>query len=469
MENIEVFVRSKAAELAHRQYQNKFKQASAQDVMASLVAKFQSLPPEQQRLLLGAGGGAALGGASGAVGAIRNREANRSFLGDSIRGALAGGAVGGGGALAFNTATGGRTGLGGLADRIRPGISEAVSATGDTPDLRPVVDALDAARQNPDTVLNAISNAMWNNGGSITTTGAGIGGAMDLHNRFGTAPKARRFTDNLRQMVSNLGDGSKKEDLASLLSGLESNPSLTPKAMAAADRFSQNTGSIADRLTKARLNVSDRMGKARINVSNQFSDVKSSPTGQQAKKLRVGARPDLPVTPGQPDRAHKMLDRMLNPTSFKNSPSAVGGISSEDTLEELVRKVRESQQPAQPEAPVATRSQRRAGETYFQPGGKQTPPQPPRNRTFTDGSFTADDLRDASRGTGAAKAKPSAKGTVQYTGSVLSRVPGRRALLGAGAGAALSYGPGLLLPYVTGNNVSDQATGQTLRDFGIID
>lgn len=465
MENIEVFVRSKAAELANRQYQNRFKQAGAQDVLASLVAKFQALPPEQQRLLLGAGGGAAVGGASGALGAVRNRSANRSLLGDSIRGALAGGAVGGGGALAFNTATGGRTGLSGLADRIRPGVSESLSPTGGTPDLRPVVDALDAARQNPDTYANNISNALWDNGVPITATGAGTGLAMDLHNRFGTQPKANRFTDNLRTMVTNLGAGTKKDDLAKLLSELESNPSLTPKAMAAADRFSHNTGSIADRLTKTRLNVADRMGKARTNVSNRFSDIKSFLTGQKAKKIRVGARPDLPATPGQPDRANRMLDRMLNPAAFKDAPEAVN-ISSDDPLDELVRKAK---QPPQPAAAKDTRSQRRESQNSKQYGKGEMPEQPPRSRSFNSNSFTANDLRDARRGTGAAKAKVTGKSTPQVVGSWLSRVPGRRALLGAGAGAALSYGPGMLLPYVTGNSVSDQATGQTLRDFGIID
>jgi len=465
VENIEVFVRNKAAELANRQYQNRFKQAGVQDVLASLVDKFKSLPPEQQRLLLGAGGGAAVGGAGGALGAIRNREANRSLLGDSLRGALAGGAVGGGGALAFNTATGGRTGLSGLADAIRPGGSNAASAAGGTADLRPVIEALDAARQNPDTYTNNISNALWNNGVPITATGAGIGGAMDLHNRFGTQPKATRFTDNLRTMVGNLDDGAKKTDLAKLLSGLESDPRLTPKAMAIADRFSHNTGSLADRLTKTRLSVGDGLSKARTNVSNRFSDVKSFLTGQKAKKLRVGARPELPISPDKPDRAHRMLDRMLNPTAFKDAPEAVN-VSADDPLDELVRKAKQSPQPS---ASKDTRSQRRAAQNSKKYDKGQMPEQPPRSKSFNHSSFTADDLRDARRGTGAAKPKPSSKSTGQVVSSWLSRVPGRRALLGAGAGAALSYGPGMLLPYVSGSGVSNQQTGQTLRDFGIID
>lgn len=430
MENIEVFVRTKAAQLAAQQYQNNFrpvvtKQAGVQEVMASIVERLKALPPEQQRLLMGAGGVAAVGGLSGAVGAIRNRGANRSVIGDSLRGALAGGAVGGGGALAYNAAIGGRTGLGGLVAPAKERITGKAPAAA-SPDFVGAVDALDRARQDPNTMRSGIVNTLYDNDKLLIGGGAGIGLTSDLHNRFGTGPKGERFMGNLRQMIDNLPDGDKKLQLNNLHSALTSNPGQVPKVMQITDRFSTNTGSFADRLTKTRLGMRN-LWKGRRGANDAPKGVRTDSTG--------------------PDKAFKHIDRMLNPTKFQ------------DVVDDVVPKVKPSKKPFDLHG------------DYLRPGGRKLPNQPERpTASKGDGKYTADDLRHARKGTGAAKAKPVAsKGVTATATSALSKMPGRRALTGGLVGAGTAYLPALINSFVPGNGVPDVQAGQIWRDFGAID
>lgn len=383
MENIEVFVRTKAAQLAAQQYQNNFrpvvaKQAGVQEVMASIVERLKALPPEQQRLLLGAGGGAAVGGLSGAVGAIRNRGANRSMIGDSLRGALAGGAVGGGGALAYNAVSGGHTGLGGNAFRISDGSGGGVGLTD-------AVDALDAARAEGGGggVGRAVSTAANFAGNHTLGTGGFLaGGAMDIHDRLGEGPRARRTLENLRRMATSTDKHlhPKIQNLKQLVAELDGNKGAIPKVMGLADLHSTNTGSLSDRFAKWRAGVSQSSG------------------------MNPGIRP----TSGKPDAAFSAVDKMFR----------------------------------------------------SRPGGRPT--------FDWTGKFTADDLRDAVRGTGAAAPQPPK----DFTGNVTNRwakLPGRRAITGGAAGLAASYAPSLINYVVPSAGLSDQQTGQVLRDIGAID
>lgn len=427
MENIEVFVRTKAAQLAAQQYQNNFKQvatkqAGVQEVMDSLVESIKSLPPEQQRLLLGAGGGAAVGGLGGAVGAIRNREANRSVIGDSLRGALAGGAIGGGGALAFNVATGGRTGLGGLV----PSGEKPDAADTRKPDSLGAVDALDKARRNPDTLLNSIADVTSNNIIPLTAGGAAIGGASDLHDRFGSGPKGERFVAGVRRLADSYPENMPgKENLNRLHVAMQDNPGRVARVMELVDRHSTHTGSFADSATKARLLATDRLN--------------GRPPVVQMGTPPVGG-------PGRaPDRAIQEIDTMFRPPRQPAPPAP----------------------PPQPPAPWAA-----LNNMYNTPGGYGNaaggaPPSNAPSRFFDpDGMPTADTLRHARRGTGGAKiVAPADQGLLAKGTSYLSRMTGRRAATGAAGGLALGIVPSLL-SLIPSREPPASMAEQIARDYG---
>jgi len=446
VENIEQFVWHKAAEFASRQYANRSKQANVGDILATLTEKLRGMSPEQRRLILGTGGGALAGGLTGAVGATRNRRAGRSILGDALRGAVAGGAIGGGGSLAVNALGGGPTGVSGLI----PGVADMASGGGtDRKKLDAAIEALDRERSSKGW-FGGLTDAMYNNTALTTGGGATVGGALDAYDRFGTNPRANRFMEGLDRVIAG-ADTNTKENLVKLRKTLTDNKSLVPGVMNAADRHSTNTGTLADRWAKVRQGLRPSAG-----MRNQMhTDNTKGDTFFRKLDKQLAGPPD-PIRPGAVVRLSDL------PQSQFNQPGAPpsGNIGTFLGVDPATGKNIVAVGPGGKRIFVDDRHMRdpsAAARRFFNPSGK----------------FTADTIRDASTGRFGGRPAPPKGGKASPQPTMWQRTPIKRTLtggvLGLGASILPSLGYSLYNMASPSSTVSDARTGQILRDFGVID
>jgi hypothetical protein len=228
MNDLRKFAADKAAALVEKHRANtaagRRKDAAAAEAVGSvasqLAEKFKNLSPGAQRVLLGSGIGAGIGGLLGLQGATSKKDAERSRLMDMLRGATAGGLAGGGATLGYNALTSGGKPLQVQLDGVGP-----ISAN-------EMVSALDAARaEQPGTgfVGGLTSAARMSPAGA---TGAAVGGALEAYDRLSPTKRTGRFLEDLARLAKESPDTGAKANYQKLYDVLSKDNSKVPEFMA---------------------------------------------------------------------------------------------------------------------------------------------------------------------------------------------------------------------------------------------
>jgi hypothetical protein len=228
MNDLRKFAADKAAALVEKHRANteagRRKDAVAAEAVGSVASqlseKFKNLSPDAQRVLLGSGIGAGIGGLLGLQGAMSKKDAERSRLMDMLRGATAGGLAGGGATLGYNALTSGGKPLQVQLDGVGP-----ISAN-------EMVAALDAARaEQPGTgFVGGLTNmARMSPAGA---TGAAVGGALEAYDRLSPTKRTGRFLEDLARLAKESPDTGAKANYQKLYDVLSKDNSKVPEFMA---------------------------------------------------------------------------------------------------------------------------------------------------------------------------------------------------------------------------------------------